>query len=167
MTLNPQNPNPIPTSKPELNWLFKAEFADGHVIKQDPDDKCHSRTDGTGSAFSDVLAAEAEHGRPTSFALFHRGDDQMVGVDLRSGNFIVNGTPICAHNQFFDPARYELELVYFRETRVQQDVKATVQEDGSIEQIPIGEPRHFINRYFIGWKTEVNGKSKQTTVAVG
>lgn len=165
MTLHPRNL--IPKSKPELTWLFKAEFADGFIVQQGEDDRCLSRTDGTGSAFSDVLAAEGEHGKPTSFALFNKGDDQMVGVDLRTGNFVVNGTPVCAHNQNFDPTRYDLELIYFRETRVEQDVEATVETDGSLSQQPVGVPRHFINRYFLGWQTQVNGKNKQVTLAIG
>lgn len=137
-----------------FQWLFKAEFADGHVIEQDLDDTCHSRDDGTGSAFSDVLA----YGRPVAFSLHHVDGIQMAGVDLKTGNFVVNNTPICIHNQNFEPQKYELELVYFRETRAE----ATMNPDQEI----VGT-RHFVNRYFIGWQTQVNGKNKQVTLAVG
>lgn len=138
-----------------FSWLFIAQFADGSEVKQDADDTCHSRSDGTGSAFSDVLAK----GEPVSFGLYNVDGKQYVWVDLKSGNFVVNGTPICLHNQAFEPLKYQLELIYFRETRVTIEQKP----DGSV----IGEPRHFVNRYFIGWKTLVNGKEKSVTLAVG
>ncbi len=87
-------------------------------------------------------------------------------VDLRNGAFLINGTAINIHNQYFEPEKYPLELVYFRETRVEQEKKGTVQEDGSVLEEIIGM-RHYVNRYFIGWRTEVNGKNKQVTLAVG
>jgi hypothetical protein len=143
-----------PTTREPLQWLFKAEFPDGHMIEQDLDDTCHSRTDGTGSAFSDVLA----YGKPKGFTLCHVDGKQYAYVDLLSGNFVVNGTPIAIHNQNFEPQKYELELVYFRETRVEQTVNREAEIVGT---------RHFVNRYFIGWQTQVNGKNKQVTLAVG
>lgn len=150
--------------KEPLRWLFTAYFEDGHIIRQDMDDTSKTRTDGSGSAFTDVLAYESPL---IAFELGRVDDNQIVTVDLRSGAFIVNGTPLVAHNQYFEPLKYKLELVYFRETRIDQNTKQTVQEDGSIKEEKLGSPRHYVNRYFIGWKTEVNGKEKQTTIAVG
>lgn len=151
------------TNREPLIWLFEAYFADGHEIKQDADDTCHSRTDGTGSAFTDVLDY-AKKSKLTAFCLTKKvGLDILDGrtyvlVDLLSGNFMVSGEPLSAHNQNFDPEKYELELVYFRETRVEQ----TVNKAGGVTAT-----RHFVNRYFIGWQTQVNGKNKQVTLAVG
>lgn len=142
-----------PTTKEPMTWLFKAKFADGHIIEQDLEDTCHSRDDGTGSAFSDVLA----YGKPSGFGLYHEGDKQYIWVDLITGNFVVNGTVMAAHNQNFEPEKYPLELVYFRETRVEQ----TVNRDAEIVST-----RHYINKYFIGWKTLVNGKDKPVLLAV-
>lgn len=152
------------TTREPLRWLFIAGFSDGSRIMQDQDDKSSMRSDGTGSTFSDVLAREKEL---VTFSLFHVDGNQAVIVDLTTGAFIVNRTPVNLHNQYFNPSRYKLRVVYFRETQVKQDVKATVQEDGSIKQEDIGDPRHFVNRYFIGWQTTVNGKNKQVTLAVG
>lgn len=163
MTPHPQK---APTT-PVLTWLFKAEFADGYILNQDSDDMCYSPSKGRSPAFSCLLEAEAEHGKPTSFVLISETNDNWIGVDLKTGNFVINDVPFCAHNQFFEPSRYELELVYFRETRVQQDIKATVQDDQSLKQEYVGDPRHFVNRYFVGWKTVVNGQAKQVTLAVG
>lgn len=144
------------TTREPLTWLFQAQFPDGSIIKQDLEDTCKSRDDGTGSAFSDVL----DHaGKLKSFGLFHTDSKQYVWLDLETGNFMVNGTPICLHNQNFEPQKYELELIYFRETRVE----VTQTKEGDV----VGEPRHFVNRYFIGWQTTVNGKPKQVTLAVG
>lgn len=152
------------TNRELLRWLFVANFNSGPKVIQDQYDKCLSRDDGIGSAFTDVLAREDDLIR---FALYNVDGEQWACVDLITGAFIVNGTPLNIHNQHFNPLRYKLRLIYFRETQVKQDVRATMQDDGSIKQEDIGDSRHFINRYFIGWQTTVNGKNKQVTLAVG
>lgn len=141
-------------SKPFLNWLFTAYFENGYKIEQDQDDKCLTRDDNTGSTFTDVLANKSKLIR---FTLTNDEFMQSISVDLISGNFAVNGVIVCVHNQYFEPERYPLELVYFRENRV---IANQTSDDTKIM-------RHYINRYFIGWKTEVNGKTKQVTLAIG
>ena len=148
-------------SEPYLRWLFVATFEDGSTVEQTQEDVSK---DGTASAYKDVLDRKDEL---ASFGLHHIDGSQYVVVDLKKGYFIVNGVPLVAHNQYFEADRYPLELVYFRETRAHQDVIATVQEDGSIG---VGDPHNrinYVNRYFLGWKTTVNGKEKQTTLAAG
>lgn len=164
MPLNPQNHQNDIVREP-LKWLFVAFFVDGNVIKQTEYDKCMSRNDGTGSAFTDVLEYAKSH-KLHIFELHHTDGKQKTGVDLDNGIFVINGTPICSHNQDFDPSKYQLELIYFRETRVEQEVNATVQDDMSIKEIP-GAVRHYVNRYFLGWQCIVNGRNKQVTIAVG
>lgn len=145
----------FPVNSEPLRWLFVAHFDDGTIIEQDQEDKSQTRTDGTGSRFTDVLAKDGLE----AFELINCADPkQFVYVDLITGNFNVNGTPLSAHNQHFDPTRYKLELVYFREARAEQNVD---QAGEIISQ------RHFVNRYFIGWQTKVNNKVKQVTLAVG
>lgn len=152
-----------PTTTPKLEWLFVAFYKDGSVIEQDPDDQPKEQPEG--SAFSDVMGHDGEL---VAFELRHIDGDRRVTVDLITGNFVVNGCAVCAHNQYFEPRQYKLEIVYFRETRVQQDVQATVLADGTVDQKPTGDPRHFVNRYFIGWSAELkDGKKKQVTLAVG
>lgn len=150
---NPQTKNTESTS-PRLGWLFTAFFEDGTTIEQTQEDKCYSRDDGTGSAFTDVLAKQGL----IRFELDRVDEPESVVVDLITGEFTVNGTPVVAHNQFFEPEKYDLELVYFRETRVDQKV------DSDGKQVSL---EHYVNRHFIGWKTQVNGKEKQVTMAVG
>lgn len=153
MTLTAEKPQ-TKTTSPFITWLFVAYFEDGTVIGQTQEDKCTTRTDGTGSAFSDVLAKDGL----IKFALERVNEPESVVVDLITGEFSVNGTPVIAHNQFFEPQKYDLELVYFRETRVDQKVDS----DGKRVSL-----EHYVNRHFIGWKTQVNGKEKQVTLAVG
>jgi hypothetical protein len=131
--------------------MFVAYFDDLTTIEQDQIDRSIT---GNGSQFTDVLAKKGLIG----FELRHVDNIQTVFVDLKTGTFLVNGTPLAVHNQYFDPTKYELELVYFREMRAEQVVGVDGEEVSS---------RHFTNRYFIGWKTTVNGKEKQVTIAVG
>lgn len=138
-----------------LNWLFTAHFSDETTLEQTLEDRCLTRDDGTGSAFTDVLAREDDL---IAFELTNQETNESIMVDLKSGNFVVNGVPVCAHNQNFEPQNYPLKLVYFRETRVERVI------DGKGEHV---SSRHFVNRYFIGWETVVNGKNKQATLAVG
>jgi hypothetical protein len=78
-------------------------------------------------------------------------------LDLVSGSFVVNGTPLSIHDQHFEPEQHVLQLVYFRETRV--EIERTKTSSKAV--------RHYVNRYFIGWKTTVKGEEKQVTLAVG
>lgn len=156
MTLPPNNPKskPSPVVREPLRWLFAAWFEDGSEIVQDQEDKCYTRTDGTGSTYTDVLAKDGLVG----FALISTDGKQHVSVDLKTGAFIVNDTPLHIHNQLFEPQNHKLELVYFRETRIDQQI------NGKGKQVSAS---HYVNRYFIGWKTKVHGKDKQVTIAVG
>lgn len=149
-----------------MRWLFTAEFADGSTIEQDESDRSQTRTDGTGSRFSDVLAYQ-DTSPLVAFHLYHTNGKEAATVDLRTGAFVINGTPFHAHNQFFEPGERQLELIYFRETRVESDVRGTVQDDGSVKEEHGLNPRHYVNRYFIGWRTIDAGKETSQTIAVG
>lgn len=135
----------------KMRWLFSAEFADRSSINQTQKDLCSSRDDGTGSTFTDVLAYPS---RLVAFHLLNEESTEITSVDLITGAFIVNGTPIHIHDQYFEPLEHELTLVYFREVRVDQLLGDTGEKISD---------RHFTNRYFIGWETE----GKQVTLAVG
>lgn len=140
---------PPTVAREPLRWLFIAHFADGSTIEQDQADRSTTRTDGSGSTFTDVLARQDDL---VAFELVN--DQQSVMVDLQTGAFIVNGTPLHIHDQYFEPQHHSLRLIYFRETRVDLDPDRN-------------ESTHYTNRYFIGWQTTVNGKNKQATLAVG
>lgn len=162
LSLKKKNQQSNHTLEP-LRWLFTAFFDDGTVIKQDKNDTCTTRDDGTGSTFTDVLKKQ-ETVKLSAFELSTGGE--VVTVDLITGAFIVNGTPLVAHNQQFDPQKYDLDIVYFRETKADVDIKTSVEKDMTVKKEVVGT-RHYVNRYFIGWKAKVNGKDKQVTIAVG
>lgn len=149
-------------TKPHLSWLFVAFFKDGTQITQTQADEPKEQPEG--SAFSDVAARMDDL---AVFELRHEDGQQVITVDLQTGAFVLNGTPFHAHNQAFKPENYPLKLVYFRETRVDQRQLATVQDDMSVKTESLGAPDHYVNRYFVGWETEVHGKNKQVTIAVG
>lgn len=149
-------------TKPHLSWLFVAYFKDGSHILQTQEDK--STTSKSGSAFTDVMSNFDDL---VAFELRHEDGDKVVTVDLVTGNFVVNGVPVCAHNQYFEAEKYPLKLVYFRENRVEQHQTATIQPDMSVQTEDVGTPTHYVNRYFIGWETTIMGKNKQVTLAVG
>lgn len=174
----------LPT--PKLEWLFVAFFKDGSTIEQGADDKPKEQPEG--NAFTDVQAREDDL---IAFELRHIDGDKVVTVDLINGSFMANGIPMELHNQNFDPTaidvvkgedgkvllddndnpvikrRYDLKLVYFREMKVDQTSLVTIQDDMSIKEEKVGQPNHYINRYFIGWETIVNKESKRVTLAVG
>ena len=166
---NQQPPLPQPPARTlePFTWLFVAFFADGTTVEQNAEDTSKTRTDGTGSSFTDVRERIEAGDKLTHFELRHIDGDKVVTVDLTTGAFMANGIPMHLHNQFFEPDKYPLKLVYFRETRVDQEHKGTVQDDLSVKRELVGNPRHYVNRYFMGWETSVNGKSKQQTIAVG
>lgn len=147
MTLKTQK---TPPSPPTFSWLFKAYFNDGSMIQQTAEDALPDS-----NQYKEVLDRLDDL---IVFKLVHIDGKQSALVDLMTGNFAVNSTPICIHNQMFDPTKYKLDLVYHRERREQQT------QDTATGQV---EEKSFINRYFIGWKTQVNGKDKQVTLAVG
>lgn len=142
---------PLQKTPPQFRWLFIADFSDGSELKQTPEDVLpdSNQFKGVVERLDDLKA----------FSLAHVDRTQLVTVDLVTGNFIVNGTPVCIHNQRFDPSRYKLELVYFRE-KVESQTR-------SVRSSEVLEEQSFVSRYFIGWKTTVNGKDKQVTLAVG
>lgn len=135
---------------PQLDWLFTAYFSEGNWLDQTQEDISQN---GEGSAFTDVMARKDEL---VAFELIN--DDQSVHLNLKTGVFTVNGTPLVIHDQHFDPSKHKLRLIYFRETRAERDLNDKEEVVGQ---------RHFVNRYFIGWQTTANGKNKQYTLAVG
>lgn len=123
---------PVHITGPHLSYLFVAEFEDGTTITQTPEDK--SELEDNRSAFYDVLQRKDQLNR------FHLTDgNTWFTVDMRDGLFEINGVPFAAHNQFMDVSQYELNLVYFRETRRYYG------------HIPEGFPQQHVNRFFIGW----------------
>lgn len=142
-----------------FRWLFTAHFSDGS-IEQTAEDVLP-----TSNQFKPVIERLDDL---LAFDLRRVGSDEIVTVDLKTGAFIVNGTPMHLHEQNFEPSFYKLKLVYFREKREQANAEATVGEDGAVDYGKYSPTRSYVNRYFIGWQTtDKAGKNHQVTLAVG
>jgi hypothetical protein len=127
--------------RPHLKYLFIAEFFDGSVYRQTPDDT--SRVDPLRSCFYDVL----NHPAPvTRFTL--RGEDALsASVELTTGLFTVNGVTFRAGDPRCVPSSYR--LVFYRQHVVEI----------------IGGDRHDVT-YHLGWQGEFAGRNVQCTIAV-
>lgn len=82
-----------------LKYLFTAEYADGTVLRQTPEDRSTIEPDKR-SAFFDALAREGReegakpNNRMVRFTL--TGDDGEYSVDLIDGSFTFNGKRVVA-----------------------------------------------------------------------
>jgi hypothetical protein len=128
----------------QLQYLFIAETFDGQIIKQDLLDR--PRTQTTGSSFSDVLKHKIK-----KFSLVGKG--HIFAIDLIDGHLEVDGRVI--YPPISVPLGSHFDLIYYR--RVQQ--KTTLSREGKMDSRPVV-------RYFFGWKTEVNGKTKKWEMGV-
>ena len=151
MTKQKPQQSKVTETIPEFKWLFVAKFADGTVIEQTQE----------GEIGHSMMADVTEKQKTSKLVIFglHDKGVNSVLVSLESGLFQVNDIWVQLHNQYFDPLKYKLELVYFHETAQQITLNAKTRE--------VLENSHTFGRYFIGWKTKVNGKNKQVTLAVG
>lgn len=148
----------------ELKYLFEAKFEDGSLFEQ-PVNNRYSKHDENAehnpSAFRDVMDREDEL---VEFSLV--GDGHRYSVNLKTGHFTVDGAVIHIHDQFDNPHNEKLTLIYFRETVKEFDQNTFIDKDGNLVTEE-GETRHFVKRYFIGWKFyRENGEKVERTLAV-
>ncbi len=137
-------------SQADQTYFFIADFDDGTSYSQGKDDASID-TEGK-NAFYDILQRMEKVIR---FSL-HNGQ-HIYTVDLRDGHFEVDGLSFQVHDQFFVPEK-KLELIYFKEVRIEVDVN---------QKEEVQAQRHYVNRYFIGWKTKgKRGKITQHTLAI-
>ena len=134
----------ITAQREPLEYLFEANFDDGTAIQQTQADESVT---GKGSAFTDVLNKEGLW----LFSVRNTHSGSGVSVDMQSGTFMVNGQMLQLHDQYFDPSPHELKLIYFRETHVTRTGD---------------DVRQYVNRYFVGWETIVEGKKHKAVMAV-
>lgn len=142
-------------TKPKLEFLFTAIFADGSRIMQTSDDV--SQIDPTRSAFYDVIRRldEVETFMLEEARLF-RG--KRVSVNLKTGLFQINGVKTQVHAQNFIAATPP-ELVYFRETHVQSTF-------GSGDDPVEIDRKHYVAQYFLGWHAK-DQKGHDTQIVIG
>lgn len=129
-------------------YSYTATFEDGTQIfrdMNDPDaDKCQTRTDGTGSRFTDVQEKEKES-KLISFVVHN--DTHSFGVDLRDGHFEINGIPFFQHRPDLDGYK-DFRIVHFR----------TVQRKYNIQKEEIGGEAV---GYAVGWQVTHKGDNVQ------
>lgn len=133
----------MPGTKPELTYLFEADFSDGTTYHQGHEDTSlnyppNENGDGK-SAFTDV----AERlGDVLRFRLVNVNDpDDKIEVDLATGLFTVRGLTVALHR--FDLTA-PLKLVYYRKVNFEQTLQ---REDGRVV-----ERRHYVASYCLGWQ---------------
>jgi len=139
-----------------LKYLFVAEFIDGSVIEQTPEDRSKLDPEKR-SEFYDVLQSGKEL---RSFSLV--GNGQKVTVDLITGLFEVNGLPILLESDKLPTLPEKFTLIFYRQHT--HDYNATY-DTKTGEQIKREEAGHFIE-YFIGWQCNIKGKNYQQKLAI-
>ena len=119
-----------------LKYLFAAEFADGTILEQTSADV--SKIDPIRSEFFDVL----QFPHPlVKFAL--NGPETFASVDLRSGEFNVNGVRLFVDEGERAIEAKPLQVVFFR--RHQEFVQVGKEGVEGQRSAPV--------RYFIGWQS--------------
>ena len=134
-------------------YSYTAVFEDGTVIEQDRNDengdRSLTRTDGTGSRFTDVLEKEKES-KLISFVIHN--DNYSLGVDLRDGHFELNGVPFFQHRPDQDNYK-DFRIIYYR------SVQRVMNQNG--EQLSGSA-----TSYTVGWQVTHNGKNVQRIVSI-
>ena len=122
--------NPMP-----LKYLFEVDYKDKTTFYQNAGDI--SLTDSTRSAFFDV--------KPDEVAFFSlRGEGRLYSVDLKTGEFAVNGNWFRMHEEPFKDFR----LIFYR--RHLHEINREVGEETGHRVI-----------YLLGWQTTHEGKNHQ------
>lgn len=122
-------------------YSYTATFEDGTEIFRDMNDpeadKCQTRTDGTGSRFTDVQEKEKDS-KLVSFVVHN--DTQSYGADLRDGHFEVNGIAFFQHRPDRDGYK-DFRVVHFRSVQLVLNQVSGEQVSGEV----VG--------YSVGWQT--------------
>lgn len=138
------------TVKAKLKYLFTAEYEDGSSYTQPEDDKSRLHKgdkDFTPSSFRDI-----DQDKLVRFSLTDGVD--TYAVDLKTGDFSVNGKEISLYEQDFDPYAHKLRIIYFREIHRQFNV--------GMEEV-----NSYVNRYIFGWQaTDKSGANHQLTIGI-
>lgn len=99
----------------KLKYLWKTTFEDGTVIKQPEDDRYSKHSDGAEwnpSAFRDILDYEGSGHVIELFELVSNDGTERVGVDLKTGEFIMNNDKFYLEDINADVK--SRKLVYYR-----------------------------------------------------
>lgn len=147
------------TVKGPLRYLWTAVFDDGTELKQPKNDHYskHDKEAETNPSAFRYIVDKQKKAKLLVFYLENVETGDKIGVDLETGQFAINGIAFYAHEQNLDVTDKELEIIYFREVRIDTEMAVMGWTEAG--------KKHYINRYFIGW--QVKGKNIKQTVAVG
>lgn len=149
--------------KYQLQYLFEAEYKDGTIYRQNPQDHSvkfppiqdeHGEWQGK-SCFTDVTE-DAQNHKIKKFSIIGKGN--TITVNLENGLFEINGLPVLLEEEKLPMLPEHFELIYYRQVSVSQNITygdVTVLEDGGI----------FVE-YFIGWKCNIGGREYKQKLAV-
>lgn len=153
--------------KPKLTYLFEAEYFDGHIYKQNPQD--HSVNfppvkDDNGewqgkSCFTDI-AQDVENHLIKRFSLVR--DNNRVSVNLENGLFTINGLQVLLEEEKLPIIPEHFTLIYYRQVSVHQNVTYALDTGDILGREDAG---HFLE-YFIGWKCTISGREYKQKLAV-
>jgi len=127
-----------------MKYLFTAQFNDGSVFQQDPEDKHPSKPDK--SSFTHLLEEADQHGGIALFQL-KGGNGHTYSVDLRDGHFEIDllKTEVQGLGDF--------RLIYYRQHRHIMNVQTMEELDHEIE-------------FHLGWQTTHEGKNVQQILMI-
>lgn len=157
---------------PTLSYRWIAEYSDGETLEQPEDDRSQMVALDEATGHQPTAYRDIDQSRLVRFYLFGTQPDnqhQRFMVDLTDGHFEHNGTPFIIHPQMLDATTLfipeRLQLVYFREVRVDTQMNASVDNQGN-PTYTAGDSNHYINRYFMGWRTNIKGKDHTHTIGI-
>lgn len=140
---------------PELNYLFIAEYIDGTLFKQTPEDK--SKIDSSRNCYYDVLQSGKKIRR---FSVVGKGN--QITVDLGNGVFYINGLPVLLESEKLPCLPQKFELIWYHQVTRDQNVTFEKKTGKVLKTEDMPEFRE----YFVGWKCNINGKSYQQKIGV-
>jgi hypothetical protein len=135
-----------------MKYLFEANFKDGEIYVQHPEDLPKEGTSGSSFAFVKQKIDEV-----TAFYLLPQSgcsEEYCTGINLENGIFLINGLPVKIDEKDFPlgfPPDIQRRLIYFR--------RVTVNYIGTVEQNKSTE-------FCIGWQATVNGKNYQQIISI-
>ena len=129
-----------------MKYLFTAQFNDGSIFHQDPEDKHPTKENK--SSFTYLLEEAEIHG---GIALFKLNNDEVeYSVDLKDGHFEIDGKIVKINEVKVEPQN--LELVYFRRHTHNFNVYGMEIEHGI--------------KFDFGWKMNKDGKDYQQIITI-
>lgn len=143
---------------PKLKYLFEAEFIDGTVFKQTPEDKSSMEPDR--NCYFDVLEMVKNGKTIRRFSLVSEGN--RVTVDLGTGIFYINHLAVLLESEKLPRLPDKFDLVWYHQ--VTQNKNITFEKKTGTILKTENEPE--FREYFIGWQANINGKNYKQKIAV-